>query len=55
VSIAAEPAYSIGLIEAGKFNPSIKLCNRICRALGATLNDLFWEEAEHEKEEEQPG
>lgn len=55
MSIAAEPAYSIGLIEAGEFNPSIKLCNRICRALGATLNDLFWEEAEHEKEEEQPG
>lgn len=43
---------TIGLIEAGEFNPSIKLCNRICRALGVTLNDLFWEETEHEEEEE---
>ncbi len=42
---------TIGLIEAGDFNPSIKLCNRICRALGVTLNDLFWEETEHEEEE----
>ena len=41
---------TIGLIEAGEFNPSIKLCNRICRALGVTLNDLFWEETEHEEE-----
>ncbi len=37
---------TIGLIEAGDFNPSIKLCIDICRALGVTLNDLFWEETE---------
>lgn len=37
---------TIGMIEAGKFNPSLKLCIAICRALGATLNDLFWEEDE---------
>ena len=37
---------TIGLIEAGEFNPSIKLCNKICRALGVTLNDIFWEEEE---------
>ncbi|MDR2933140.1 MAG: helix-turn-helix transcriptional regulator [Oscillospiraceae bacterium] len=35
---------TIGMIEAGRFNPSIKLCNAICRALGKTLNDLFWED-----------
>lgn len=35
---------TIGLIEAGEFNPSLKLCIAICRALGVTLNDLFWEE-----------
>ena len=35
---------TIGLIEAGEFNPSLKLCLAICRALGVTLNDLFWEE-----------
>ena len=41
---------TIGLIEAGEFNPSIKLCNKICRALGVTLNDIFWEENENEEE-----
>ena len=35
---------TIGLIEAGEFNPSLKLCLAICRARGVTLNDLFWEE-----------
>ena len=35
---------TIGLIEAGEFNPSIKLCLAICHALGATLDELFWEE-----------
>ena len=34
---------TIGLIEAGEFNPSIKLCLAICHALGVTLDDLFWE------------
>lgn len=41
---------TIGLIEAGDFNASIKLCNSICRALGVTLNDIFWEEEENEEE-----
>ena len=35
---------TIGLIEAGKFNPSLSLCISICIALHVTLNDLFWEE-----------
>lgn len=37
---------TIGMIEAGKYNPSLKLCIDICKALGMTLNDLFWEEKE---------
>jgi len=37
---------TIGMIEAGRFNPSLALCVAICRALGKTLNDLFWEEAD---------
>lgn len=41
---------TIGLIETGEFNPSVKLCVSICRALGVTLNDLFWEENTDEKE-----
>lgn len=35
---------TIGLIEAGNYNPTLNLCIAICRALGKTLNDLFWEE-----------
>lgn len=35
---------TIGLIEAGDYNPSLKLCIAICKTLGKTLNDLFWEE-----------
>lgn len=35
---------TIGMIEAGRFNPSLALCVAICRALGTTLDDLFWEE-----------
>jgi len=35
---------TIGMIEAGTFNPSIRLCVSICKTLGKTLNDLFWEE-----------
>ena len=42
---------TIGLIEAGEFNPSIKLCIAICRALGVTLNDIFWEDEENETDE----
>lgn len=34
---------TIGLIEAGNYNPTLNLCIAICRALGKTLNDLFWE------------
>jgi putative transcriptional regulator len=35
---------TIGMIEAGKFNPSLQLCVTICRILNVTLNDIFWEE-----------
>ena len=45
---------TIGMIEAGRFNPSLALCVAICRALGKTLNDLFWEEEDgHEAESSQ--
>ena len=40
---------TIGLIEAGEFNPSINLCVAICKALGVTLNDLFWEDESDEE------
>ncbi len=41
---------TIGLIEAGNYNPSLGLCLKICRALDATLDELFWKEKEDEKE-----
>lgn len=41
---------TIGLIEAGRYNPSIKLCISICIALHKHLDDLFWDEA-YDKEE----
>ncbi|MFE4710266.1 MULTISPECIES: helix-turn-helix transcriptional regulator [Paenibacillus] len=35
---------TIGLIESGNYNPTLKLCIEICKALNKTLNDLFWED-----------
>jgi putative transcriptional regulator len=34
---------TIGLIEKGDFNPSLNLCIRLAKALGKTLDQLFWE------------
>lgn len=41
---------TIGLIEKGKYNPSLKLCVKIARALNKTLDQLFWEEDSHEED-----
>ena len=35
---------TIGLIEAGGYNPPLNVCIAICRALDKTLDQLFWEE-----------
>lgn len=35
---------TIGMIEAGKYNPTLNLCIALCKALGKTLDELFWEE-----------
>lgn len=35
---------TIGMIEAGKYNPSLNLCIAICKALNKTLDQLFWGE-----------
>ena len=35
---------TVNAIERGDYNPTIKLCLAICRALGRTLDELFWEE-----------
>lgn len=31
-------------IERGDYNPSVRLCVAICRVLGKTLDELFWED-----------
>jgi len=35
---------TIGLIEKGRYNPSLNLCINIAKTLDKTLNDLFWYE-----------
>lgn len=35
---------TIGLIEAGGYNPTLNLCIAICKVLGKTLDELFWDE-----------
>lgn len=36
---------TINAIELGNYNPTIKLCLALCKALDKTLNELFWEES----------
>ncbi len=40
---------TIGMIESGDYNPTLKLCLAICKALDKTLDDLFWEDSENEE------
>ena len=35
---------TINAIEKGDYNPKINLCIAICKALGKTLDELFWEQ-----------
>ncbi len=35
---------TISAIEKGDYNPTINLCVAICKALGKTLDELFWED-----------
>ena len=34
---------TINAIEKGDYNPTIKLCIAICKALDKTSDELFWE------------
>ncbi len=34
---------TINGIEKGSYNPTIRLCIAICKALDKTLDELFWE------------
>lgn len=35
---------TVSAIEKGDYNPTINLCIAICKELGKTLDELFWEE-----------
>jgi len=43
-SVVGVARQTINLIENDKYNPSLKLCIGIAKALGTDLNTLFWEE-----------
>lgn len=34
---------TIVAIEKGDYNPTVRLCIDICKVLGKTLDELFWE------------
>ena len=34
---------TINAIEKGDYNPTINLCIAICKVLGKTLDEIFWE------------
>lgn len=42
---------TINAIEQGEYNPTIRLCRAICRALGKTLDELFWEDESNEEKQ----
>lgn len=42
---------TMNAIEKGEYNPTIRLCRRICRILDKSLDDLFWEDDEDEENE----
>lgn len=46
---------TINAIEKGEYNPTIRLCLKLCWALGKHLDDLFWEDEHVEEEENQLG
>lgn len=39
---------TIVMIESGNYNPTLNLCISICKALGKTLDELFWTDEEGE-------
>ena len=42
---------TMNAIEQGEYNPTIRLCRKICRVLEKSLDELFWEDDENEEDE----
>ncbi len=43
-SLVGVSRQTISAIEKGDYNPSINLCKEICKKLGKTLDELFWDD-----------
>ena len=43
---------TMNAIDKGEYDPTIRLCRKICRILDKRLDDLFWEDDEDEENEE---
>ena len=39
---------TVHAIEKGEYNPTIRMCRKICIALDKSLDDLFWEDQEED-------
>jgi putative transcriptional regulator len=44
--LAGVTRQTIGLIEGGRYNPTLKLCLILARATERSLDELFWIEGE---------
>ena len=44
--LAGVTRQTVGLIEAGRYNPTLKLCLILARETGRSLDDLFWIEGD---------
>ncbi len=40
---------TIGLIELGKYNPTLNLCLQICWVLDVSLDEIFWRKNDEDK------
>ena len=40
---------TVNAIEKGDYNPTINLCIAVCRVLGKTLDELFWDGDEQKR------
>jgi putative transcriptional regulator len=54
-NLAGVTRQTIGLIEAGKYNPTLKLCLMLAKATGKSLDELFWIKGEKRDETHVPG
>ena len=44
--LAGVTRQTIGLIEAGGYNPTLNLCIQLAKVTGKTLDELFWNPGE---------